>query len=88
MKNLEKIAIDSIIENFTNSKREMIQSAISAKQAVEVAQQNFKKVASPVVNYAKEVGNLLLEDGVSDEVITYFESRMTEIVKIPFSLKK
>jgi hypothetical protein len=88
MKKLEKIAIDSIIENFTNNKREMIQSAISAKHAVEVAQQNFKKVASPVVNYAKEVGNLLLEDGVSDEAITYFESRMTEIVKIPFSLKK
>jgi len=88
MKNLEKIAIDSIIEKFTNSKREMIESAISAKQAVEVAQQNFKKVAGPVVNYAKEAGNLLLEDGVSDEAITYFESRMTEIIKIPFSLKK
>lgn len=88
MKNLEKIAIDSIIENFTNSKREMIESAISAKQAVEVAQQNFKKVAGPVVGYAKEAGNLLLEDGVSDEAIAYFESRMTEIVKIPFSLKK
>jgi hypothetical protein len=88
MKNLEKIAIDSIIDNFTNSKREMIESAISAKQAVEVAQQNFKKVAGPVVNYAKEAGNLLLEDGVSDEAIAYFESRMTEIVKIHFSLRK
>jgi hypothetical protein len=88
MKNLEKIAIDSILQDFQNSKKEMIEGAISAKQAVEIAQQNFKKTAGPLVNYAKEAGNLLLEDGVTDEAITYFEGRMTEMIKIPFSLKK
>jgi hypothetical protein len=88
MKNLEKIAIDSILQDFQNSKKEMIDGAISAKQAVEIAQQNFKKIAGPLVNYAKEAGNLLLEDEVTDEAITYFEGRMAEIMKIPFSLKK
>ena len=51
MKNLEKIAIDSILQDFENSKREMIDGAISAKQAVEIAQQNFKKtILSDLIN--------------------------------------
>jgi hypothetical protein len=88
MKNLEKIAIDAILNEFGTSKSEMIQNSVSAKAAVEMAQQNFKKAAGPLVNYAKESGNLLLEDGVSEEAIQYFEQRMTEIIKIPFTLRK
>lgn len=88
MKNLEKIAIDTILNDFSTSKAEMIQHAISAKNAVEMAQQNFKKAAGPLMNYAKESGNLLIEDGVSDEAMQYFEQRMSEIIKIPFTLKK
>lgn len=88
MKNLEKIAIDSIIESFSNEKRELIETAITSKSAVEVAQQQFKKIAQPLVNYAKESGNLLLEDAVSEEAIQYFEQRMTELIKIPFTLRR
>jgi hypothetical protein len=88
MKNLEKIAIDSILNDFGSSKTEMIQASISAKAAVEMAQQNFKKAAGPLVNYAKEAGNLLLEDNVSEEAIQYFEQRMSEIIKIPFTIRK
>jgi hypothetical protein len=88
MKNLEKIAIDSILQQFEESKKEMINSTISAKQAVEIAQQNFKKTAGPLLSIAKESGNLLIQDEVSEEAIAYFESRMAEIIKIPFSLKK
>ena len=88
MKNLEKIAIDSLIVEFGQTKGEMINSAISAKAAVEMAQQHFKKTAGPIMNYAKETGGLLLEDGVSDEAIQYFEQRMSDLIKIPFTLKK
>ena len=88
MKNLEKIAIDSLLLQFKEGKSEMIQHVISAKGAVEMAQQNFKKAASPLINYAKETGNLLLEDGVSEEAIQYFEQIISDIIKIPFTLKK
>ena len=88
MKNLEKIAIDSIVNDFAASKGEMIQASISAKAAVEMAQQNFKQTAGPLVNYAKESGKLLLEDGVSEEAIQYFEQRLSELIKIPFTLRK
>jgi hypothetical protein len=88
MKNLEKIAIDSIVNDFANTKNEMIQASISAKAAVEMAQQNFKQTAGPLVNYAKESGKLLLEDGVSEEAIQYFEQRLSELIKIPFTLRK
>jgi hypothetical protein len=88
MKNLEKIAIDSIVNDFANTKNEMIQASISAKAAVEMAQQNFKQTAGPLVNYAKESGKLLLEDGVSEEDIQYFEQRLSELIKIPFTLRK
>lgn len=88
MKNLEKIAIDSIVNDFANTKAEMIQASISAKAAVEMAQQNFKQAAGPLVNYAKESGKLLIEDGVSEEAIQYFEQRLSELIKIPFTLRK
>ena len=88
MKNLEKIAIDTILSEIENSKTEMIQNAISAKSAAELAQQNFKEVATPLVNYAKEARNLLVEDNASDEAMQYFEERMSAIIKIPFTFRK
>lgn len=88
MKNLEKIAIDSLIVEFGQTKGEIINAAISAKAAVEMAQQNFKQTAGPLLNYAKESGKLLLEDGVSEEAIQYFEQRLSELIKIPFTLRK
>jgi hypothetical protein len=88
MKKLEKIAIDAIITDFVNSKTEMIEATIEAKAAAELAQQNFKKVAGPLISHAKEAGNLLLEDEVSDEAMAYFEQRFSELVKIPFTLRK
>ena len=87
MKNIEKIAIDTIVDQFQTKNAELIQATISAKAAVEMAQQNFKKTAGPVLNYAKESASMLLQDEISEEALKYFEDRITEIVKIPFKAK-
>ena len=87
MKNIEKIAIDTIIEQFQTKNSELIQATISAKAAVEMAQQNFKKTAGTVLNYAKDSAAMLLQDEISEEALKYFEDRITEIVKIPFKAK-
>ncbi len=87
MKNIEKIAIDTIIDQFQSKNAELIQAAISAKAAVEMAQQNFKKTASPVLGYAKDSAAILLQDEISEDALKYFEDRITEIVKIPFKAK-
>jgi hypothetical protein len=87
MKNIEKIAIDTIIDQFQTKNAELIQATISAKAAVEMAQQNFKKTAGPVLNYAKDSAAMLLQDEISEEALKYFEDRITEIVKIPFKAK-
>lgn len=85
MKNIEKIAIDSMLEKFAAEKQELVANLISAKAAAELAQQNFKKAAGPVLTYAKELGALLAADEISEEATKYFEERMSDIVKIPFS---
>ena len=54
MKTIEKIAIDQILSVFEDSKKDLINSVITARQAVEVANQNFKKAAGPLMNLAKE----------------------------------
>jgi hypothetical protein len=87
MRNIEKIAIDTILEQFQSKNAEIINSAISAKAAVELAQQNFKKAAGPLINYAKDSATILIQDDVSEEAIKYFEDRMSEIMKIPFKAK-
>ena len=87
MKNIEKIAIDTMIDQFGQKNTEIIAATISAKAAVELAQQNFKKAAGPLVNYAKDSANLLLQDEVSEDAIAYFENRMSELIKIPFKAK-
>ena len=69
MKNIEKIAIDTILEQFQAKHAEMISAAISAKGAVELAQSNFKKAAGPLINYAKDSATVLLQDEVSEEAI-------------------
>ena len=87
MKNIEKIAIDTILDQFQSKNSEMINAVISAKGAVELAQSNFKKAAGPLMNYAKDSASILLQDDVSEEALTYFESRMSELIKIPFKAK-
>ena len=87
MKNIEKIAIDTIVSQFQEKYREMIDAAISAKGAVEVAQTNFKKAAGPLVSHAKDAAAILLQDEVSDEAITYFENTIADIIKLPFKAK-
>ena len=74
MKNIEKIAIDTILKEFSESKRELIEQMISAKQAVQVAQTNFKKSADPVINYAKDTAASLLQDDISEDAVTYFDN--------------
>ena len=86
MKNIEKIAIDSMIDKFTAEKAELVAQLVSAKSAAEVAQQNFKKAAGPVLTYAKELGALLAADEISEEATKYFEEKMSDIVKIPFTI--
>lgn len=88
MKNIEKIAIDSMIEKFQTEKAELIQGLISAKSAAEIAQQNFKKAAGPVLGHAKEIGALLAEDEISEEATKYFEGRISEILNFPFAVQK
>ena len=86
MKNIEKIAIDSMIEKFIAEKAELIANLVSSKSAAELAQQNFKKAAGPVLTYAKEMGLLLAADEITEEATKYFEEKMTDIVKIPFTI--
>ena len=87
MKNLEKIAIDTMVNEFSSKYKEMIDASKSAKAALEMAQTNFKKIIGPLINVAKESGTLLLQDEASDEAIKYFEDKMTEIVKYSLKLK-
>lgn len=88
MKNIEKIAIDSMVEKFQVEKQELIENLVSAKAAAELAQQNFKKAAGPVLTYAKEIGAMLTADEISPEATKYFEDKMSEIVKLPFTITK
>jgi hypothetical protein len=85
MKNIEKIGIDSMLEQFTVKNSELIQTMISTKSAAELAQQNFKKSAGPVVNLAKEIRASLVTDTVSEEALKYYEEKMIEILKMPIT---
>lgn len=87
MKNIEKIAIDTIVEKFATQNDEIVQAVISAKAAVEFAQTNFKKTASPLLASAKEAANVILVDQVSEEAIKYLEEKIAEIIKLPFKLQ-
>lgn len=87
MKNIEKIAIDTIVEAFSVKNGEIIQNAISAKSAADIAVSNFKKAAAGVMEYAKTEAKPLLEDGISEEAEAYFEQRISEITKLPFKIK-
>jgi hypothetical protein len=87
MKNIEKIAIDTILSQFISKNGEIINHFKSAKAAVELAQQNFKKSASPLMSMAHESATVLLQDDVSEEAIKYYEERVTEITSIPFKIK-
>ena len=88
MKNIEKIAIDSMVDKFAIDWNEGLKELSRAKTLIEEAQKEFKKVAGPIMTQGKEMGGMLLEDGVSEEAVKYFEERFTELVKIPFVLKK
>lgn len=83
MKTIEKIAIDQILSVFEDSKKDLINSVITARQAVEVANQNFKKAAGPLMNHAKE-SLKEIESELSDEGVAYFEEKMSSILKVPF----
>lgn len=87
MKNIEKIAIDTITEFFAVKNGEIIQNAISSKAAADMAVANYKKAAAAVMEYAKDEAKLLLEDGISEDAEAYFEQRMTEITRLPFKIK-
>ena len=88
MKNIEKIAIDTLIGQFNEKNTELIQNAVSAKQAAEMASANFKKAAGLVLNNVKEISSMLLAEGVSEEALTYFEEKVGEITKLPFKAKQ
>ena len=88
MKNIERIAIDSMLRAFEEGEATNIEQLTTAKKEVEEAQQNFKKIASSVKASAQKLGDLLTEDGVSDEAFKYFQEKMQEITKIPFTQQK
>ena len=49
MKNIEKIAIDTIVDAFAIKNAELIQNVISTKAAADMAVANFKKAADILV---------------------------------------
>ncbi len=87
MKNIEKIAIDTIVEGFATKNQELINNLISMKAAADMAVQNFKKAAAGVNAYAKDAAGPLLDDGISEEAEQYFETKITELTKLPFKIK-
>ena len=87
MKNIEKIAIDTIVDAFAEKNKEIIQNVISTKAAADMAVANFKKAAAGVNEYAKNEAKPLLEDGISEEAEAYFEQRIAEVTKLPFKIK-
>jgi hypothetical protein len=88
MKNIEKIGIESLIESFSVKNQELVNQLISAKAAAETAQSNYKKAASPILGQVKEIGSSLLADEVSEDAIKYFEEKITDLIKIPFTVSK
>jgi hypothetical protein len=86
MKNVEKIAIESVIKDFMEKYQEMISTVISSRQAVEVAKQNYAKVANPLVNAAKESMGVISSE-ISEEGAAYLEEKLSDVIKIPFKLK-
>ena len=88
MKNIEKIAIDSMLRAFEEGEALAIDQLSVAKKQVEEAQLNFKRIAGALKSSAQKLGDLLIEDGVSDEAIKYFQEKMQEITKIPFTQQK
>lgn len=87
MKNIEKIAIDTIVEGFAEKNQELVNNLISMKAAADMAVQNFKKAAAGVNSYAKDAAAPLLEDGISEEAEQYFEEKITGLTKLPFKIK-
>lgn len=87
MKNIEKIAIDTVVDHFHAKNLEIVNAVISSKAAVELAQQNFKKSAQPLMNIAKDAIAPLIADDLSEDAIKYMEDRISEIMKIPFKAK-
>ena len=85
MKNIEKIAIDSLIEQFSTKNREHIERTLSAKSALEIAQANFKKTAGALTTNARDIATFLIQDDVSEDAIKYFDDSISNIIKIPFT---
>lgn len=84
MKNIEKIGIDTLLDQFNTKYKELIEASISARNAVEIAQQNFKKVAGTLMSHGKDTAALIAEDQLSEDAMKYVEDRLSGIMKIPF----
>ena len=87
MKHIEKIAVESIFNDFKTENAQLIGQCAEAKSLLDAAQSTFKKFISEAFEKAREEGKVLVDEEVSEEALELFTSKVTELFKIPFKLK-
>lgn len=87
MKNIEKMAVDSLASDFAKRNEERVQVLENYKKELDEAKANFMSVAKAMISDAKELASEI-ESELSPEGLEYLEKTFSAIIKVPFELKK
>ena len=86
MKNIEKIAIDSLIQTIETELSQDISQMSNFKRQFEEAKKNFQGAAGKLISSAKKsVADIV--DELSEEGIAYLEAEISSKLTVPFKLK-
>lgn len=86
MKNIEKIAIDSLLQKLDSEMETDIIQMGEFKKQFEEAKKNFQGAANKLIGNAKNSVKEI-SDELSEEGIVYIESELSVKLTVPFKLK-
>lgn len=86
MKNIEKLAIDHIINNIKTEQVNKATQISEAKAAIQEAKDYFTGLAKGIITDIKE-STKEIEDEISEEGIEYLDKEISSYFGFPFKLK-
>ncbi len=86
MKNIEKIAIDSILKSIEDKMGNDVVELTACKARFEEAKKNFQTLAGRLAQDARSLTGEILEE-LSEDGIAYLEKEVSGKLDIPFKAK-
>ena len=84
MKRTEEIVVNAIYSEFIEAHADALDNLREAKSDLDEVQARFKKIATAVINDARNVEKIFIDDEISEEALVLFETRISETLRIPF----